>query len=224
MATLTITNTFTAGTEAVAAEVNQNFTDVRTFVNSQVVHKDGTNLPFTVTPTITSTASTAVSLANHLTNKAYVDAKAVAEKNDAINNGKPVNVAWGKQGYATHTSQVSVSSTSYTDVASMAFAAVGSASRLYRVSVSVPASGQTASGFVASLAVCDANDNVLLELRQDVRNTTDEWTFAGDVVVSPNAFFGVKLRARTSVGSTAWRVNPTSTRPALLLVEDIGPA
>jgi len=34
MATLTVTNDFSAGTTAVAAEVNQNFTDIETFINS----------------------------------------------------------------------------------------------------------------------------------------------------------------------------------------------
>ncbi len=34
MATLSVTNTFSAGTTIVAADMNQNFTDVETFVNS----------------------------------------------------------------------------------------------------------------------------------------------------------------------------------------------
>jgi hypothetical protein len=74
MASLTITNTFTAGTEAVASEVNQNFSDVRNFVNSQVVHKDGTN-PFTVMPVLPSSSFSSVTTAGHAANKAYVDYK-----------------------------------------------------------------------------------------------------------------------------------------------------
>lgn len=42
MATLNITNTFTNGTAANATEVNQNFTDVKTFVEGSLVHADGT--------------------------------------------------------------------------------------------------------------------------------------------------------------------------------------
>lgn len=49
MAALTITNTFTAGTQAVASEVNQNFNDVKNFANSQVVHRDGTGFMTAVT-------------------------------------------------------------------------------------------------------------------------------------------------------------------------------
>jgi microcystin-dependent protein len=42
MATLNITNNFTNGTAANATEVNQNFTDVKTFVESSLVQADGT--------------------------------------------------------------------------------------------------------------------------------------------------------------------------------------
>ena len=42
MGTLSVTNTFSAGTTIVAADVNQNYTDIETFVNSSpgVVQKD----------------------------------------------------------------------------------------------------------------------------------------------------------------------------------------
>lgn len=41
MATASVTNTFVAGTSAVAAEVNTNFSDLVTFLNNSVIHKDG---------------------------------------------------------------------------------------------------------------------------------------------------------------------------------------
>jgi microcystin-dependent protein len=41
MATLNITNSFSNGTTADALQVNQNFTDVKSFVESNVVHVDG---------------------------------------------------------------------------------------------------------------------------------------------------------------------------------------
>lgn len=41
MATLAKTYTFTTGTTAVAAEVNQNFDDIVSFVNSNAIQKDG---------------------------------------------------------------------------------------------------------------------------------------------------------------------------------------
>lgn len=41
MATAAVTNTFVAATAAEAAEVNTNFTDLVTFLNNSVVHRDG---------------------------------------------------------------------------------------------------------------------------------------------------------------------------------------
>lgn len=41
MATLNITNTFTALAKLPASQLNQNFTDVKNFVNANLIHKDG---------------------------------------------------------------------------------------------------------------------------------------------------------------------------------------
>lgn len=41
MATASVTNTFVAGTSAVASEVNTNFSDLVSFLNNSVIHKDG---------------------------------------------------------------------------------------------------------------------------------------------------------------------------------------
>ena len=41
MASLNIPNNFTAGTPAVAADVNQNFSSVKSFVESETVQRDG---------------------------------------------------------------------------------------------------------------------------------------------------------------------------------------
>ena len=46
MAVVSVTNTFTSLTPAVASEVNRNFTDVVEFVNGDTVHRDGSR-PFT---------------------------------------------------------------------------------------------------------------------------------------------------------------------------------
>ena len=43
MATASVTNTFVQDATTSAAEMNQNFTDVETFMNSSVMHLDGTN-------------------------------------------------------------------------------------------------------------------------------------------------------------------------------------
>lgn len=72
MATLNITYTFAALTDAHAAEVNTNFTDVKNFVNTNVVHTDGSKV-FTGVP---SGPSTDPSSDNQFSRKAYVDKKA----------------------------------------------------------------------------------------------------------------------------------------------------
>lgn len=41
MATVSVTNTFVSGEDALASEVNQNFDDLVTFTNSSVMHRDG---------------------------------------------------------------------------------------------------------------------------------------------------------------------------------------
>lgn len=73
MATLSLTYTFADGTTAVAGHVNQNFTDVKNFVNNSVVHKDGST---TMTGQLTLPGSDP-STANHAARKSYVDSAAL---------------------------------------------------------------------------------------------------------------------------------------------------
>lgn len=228
MATLNIQHTFVAGTPAEAQQVNQNFTDVRTFVNTQVVHKDGTN-PFTVMPVLPSGLASAVTTNAHASNKAYVDSAALAAKNDVLNNGKPVNVAWGKIGLAERTSTQTVSTTSLTDLTGLSASAIPNLTgnnRVYKVTAFVPAAQVSNTGFVAQLFLTDVNNNVLASAEQDVRNANDVWSFALTATFNSSdlvtAGLSVKLRGATSVASTSWRVNAAATRPAVLLVEDMG--
>ena len=64
-----VTNTFSNGTTADAPAVNQNFTDVVTWINTNAVHLDGSKA-FTSVPSGPATNPTS---ANQLTRKAYVD-------------------------------------------------------------------------------------------------------------------------------------------------------
>jgi hypothetical protein len=58
MASLNTTYTFASGATIASAQVNQNFTDVETFVNGNVPHCDGTNV-FTGQPQFTGTSAEA---------------------------------------------------------------------------------------------------------------------------------------------------------------------
>lgn len=69
MATAAVTNSFAAGTLIESVEVNTNFSDLVSFLNNQVIHKDAT-VAFTAVPS--GPAVNPVS-ANQLPRKAYVD-------------------------------------------------------------------------------------------------------------------------------------------------------
>jgi hypothetical protein len=221
MASLSITNTFTAGDEALASEVNQNFTDVRTFVNSQVVHKDGTNLPFTVTPTISSTNANAITLANHLANKAYVDYK-VSDKASLSLTPK------GLVAVGTDTSLHSAVTASADISANLALALTyGSwplegGKRQLRISAQVAVESTSGAGEarlyvykntvlfaqIARLSLDDAGDN-----------HGSLTGFALDDIQSGTQVYS--LRLDTTGGDVAVRGD---VMPATILIEDMGPA
>lgn len=84
MATLAIPNSnFVAGTPAVADEVDANFEAVRSFVQTEVAHKDGTNA-FTAFPTLPSVNP---SSSTHPAPKGYVDT-ADASRLLTVNSGQ----------------------------------------------------------------------------------------------------------------------------------------
>lgn len=66
---LAVTNNFVSGTTAVADDVDQNFTDIVNYVNTNAIIKDGT-LAFTGVPSGPATDPTS---ANQFTRKQYVD-------------------------------------------------------------------------------------------------------------------------------------------------------
>ena len=71
MATAAVTYNFTPGTTIVAAQANQNFTDLVTFLNNSVMHRDA-SLAFTAVPSGPATDPTTD---NQLVRKAYIDNK-----------------------------------------------------------------------------------------------------------------------------------------------------
>lgn len=115
---LSVTYSFTNGTTAQAPEVNQNFADIVTYVNGQVVLKDA-SVAFTNVP---SGPNTDPSSANHLTRKSYVDnlRSKVASTGMSVSGSTPAvaNATWTQIG-----SNVSVAVTN---------------GRYYRVALSVP--------------------------------------------------------------------------------------
>lgn len=83
---LSITNTFTSGATAIASQVNTNFSDVSTYVNTNAIVKDA-SVAFTQVP---SGPATDPSSANHLTRKLWVDRQvgsAIGQETDGTFSG-----------------------------------------------------------------------------------------------------------------------------------------
>ena len=77
MATVSVTYTFTNGTDADADDVNQNFDDLVTFINTDVIHRDA-SIAFTTTPSGPASDPTTD---NQLARKAYVDTQVALKAN-----------------------------------------------------------------------------------------------------------------------------------------------
>lgn len=212
MATLTISNTFVAGTDALASEVNQNFTDVRTFVNSQVVHRDGTTA-FTSTPSMPSTAA-AVTAAGHVSNKAYVD-------------DRRWNTAWGVMQQVTFTSPQTFSTTGTvlmtgSTLPSFTFLA----GRRYLLRAFIPAVQVSGTSFVAGLNITNAAGAQWARHEVSVRSATESWAFTPVYLIAPlNNFTGqYELRGFCSAGSSSWETDVGAFQPGIFTLEDVGPA
>lgn len=213
MANLIVTNTLVEGTKALASDVNQNFGDVRTFVDAQVVHKDGTN-PFTVMPILPSALASGVTTAATAANKAYVD-------------DRHFNSAWGVvDAAALDTGQV-VQGTTDVDVTPLTVTFTAVAGRLYRISGWLRAGGSTTPNGSAVVKLTDGAD---VQLQQDryglIGDNQDRFTFnivhyelgvAGSVTY--------KLRVSEASGSSRnWQIIAAADNPAYLVAEDIGNA
>ena len=83
MATASLTHTYIAGTLAKASEVNQNFTDLLGFLNTEVIQRDA-SVAFTAVPSGPGTDPTA---ANQLARKDYVDKLGVQTQDRRTSNG-----------------------------------------------------------------------------------------------------------------------------------------
>lgn len=76
MSTAAVTYTFVPETTILSAEANTNFSDLVTFLNTDVMHRDASSA-FTAIP---SGPASDPSTANQLSRKAYVDAQILANK------------------------------------------------------------------------------------------------------------------------------------------------
>jgi hypothetical protein len=183
MATFTRTYTFTVGTKAKAAEVNQNFSEISTFLNNSVVHVDGSKA-FTGIPTLATGIDPTTS--NHLTRKAYVDAKETSLTTAINQRLKQLNVS----GVAVGTAPT-VSSTQFKVLAGVATLAAGSG----EFTVTFPTTDSTAgfAGGVVSIVATVTGSSTYEAGTPNawVRIGAQSKTAFSGIVLQPGSVFGV---------------------------------
>lgn len=206
MAEQDVTHTLVKLDGVTARQINQNFRDVQQFVNSEVVHSDGTNLPFTVTPTIVSTSPSAVTQDNDLTNKAYVDDEVWDTAWGVVALGSDPNRRNNRTTAAAINSAVSVTITAV-------------AGRRYRITGEVLAQQQTTGGLISFRVYKGGSDLKRIFRRQEATSQIAHLMgFAIDEPAGGSVTYD--LRLETSAGTVDARgdANPTE-----IVVEDVGP-
>lgn len=196
-----VTNNFTAGTPAVADDVDTNFADLVTWLNTNAVHLDGSKA-FTGIPSGPASDPTT---ANQLTRKAYVD---------SVVGGRGVVAT------ATKTSQQG-SITSVTDVTSLSVTFTAVTGRRYRLSFQ----GQvfsSSSGDTVQVQITDST-NAVQNFGIALANSGYSKSISVDAYVTPSAgSVTYKVRALRHTGSGTVGIDCGSTYPAFLVAEDVG--
>jgi hypothetical protein len=197
MATASVTNTFVALTTAEAAKVNTNFTDLVSFLNTNVVHKDGS---VTMTGQLTLPGSDP-STSNQAARKAYVD-------------------TLGYVGYdSAYTAQTGV--TGVTDITDLSIAFTAVSGRAYRVSLNAVTAQVTTQG-TQEVYLTNSSNTVLAASKFTVPNGSWATTHHCQTVLTGiSGSYTVKGRWATSAGTLDSAA--TSTIPHTLIVEDLGP-
>lgn len=197
-ANVAVTYNFTAGTPAVADNVDQNFTDLVNWVNTNAVHLDGSKA-FTAVPSGPATDPTS---SNQLTRKAYVDAG-----------------HRGTMGYAsTTTAQTGISSTP-TDLTSLSVTFTAVTGRRYKISASVRVI-QNVGAANNTLSITDGSNVEVGKSLLSVPGGSNGFHTPIAVVTPTSGSVTYKLRLSTSADNT--QTSPAATAPAFILVEDIG--
>jgi hypothetical protein len=207
MATAAVTYSFTDATPAEAAEVNTNFNDLVNFVNSDVVHADGT-----VAMTGALTLPGAPTLGTHATTKTYVDAADVTASGNKARR---------------------IAGNTYTAVTAAGLGAIGDynmsvtwtaeATHYYMIFVGVTLAG-TGGDVVATILTDSANTQVAY-LSSDIINSTLN---TKRVNAATHPFLGLsgsityKVRGVRQHGSGLFDAKGEVTAPAYITVVDLG--
>ena len=140
---------------------------------------------------------------------------------------RPWNSAWGVLDSSSTTATQTITGTAFTNLTSLTATAVFLNGRRYRLRGYVPATQNTATGWVAEASIWDSTNTFHVQsARQDVRTAGDEFLLAPSydfVRTVSDASITWKLRGRSSVAATAWRTTAGANSPAQFAIEDLGP-
>jgi hypothetical protein len=224
MASLNVSRTLVPQERALASDLNTNFSEVETFVNTSTVHSDGTNFPTTALPNIPVLPSSDPTGPNQATRKAYVDGL------------KAPNVAWGVVASAVGTTTQNIEGAGdWITLTGLSLTVTLTAGRLYRLAAVVPAKQTLPTTSVPAHAarcriVRDVSSvfTVLQRVNQDVRAFNDEWTFAPWTVFEPAAsgehVFRVQGLVSTALCRWVTEIGTGTAGRSVFTVEDVGPA
>jgi len=98
------------------------------------------------------------------------------------------------------------------------------AGRTYRLKVSFPAQGNSGTDYIAVCCITAADGLQLQYSGQDVRNTTDQWVFAPEIIWTPVFTQSITrlVRGRCSVASVSWKSMTNVFATASFTLEDLG--
>lgn len=221
MASLNVSKTLVPQERALASDLNTNFAEVETFVNTQTVHTDGTNFPSALPLTPTLPAEDPAGN-NRAVRRLYVD---------NVFNSTALGVVASVTGITTQNIEGAGDWITLTDLSLTVTLAAG---RLYRLSAVVPAKQTLPTTSVPAHAarcriVHDVSSvlTVLQRVNQSVRAFSDEWTFAPVALFEPVAagehVFRVQGQVSTALCRWVTEIGTGTAGRSVFMVEDVGP-
>ena len=202
-ADVSVPNNFTAGTPAVADDVDANFTSLVTWINTNATHLDGSKA-FTSIPSGPASNPTTD---NQLARKAYVDARAAGIVSIVEKTSSQTGI------------------TTVADITSMTATWTATSTRRYRVTVTAELGGTTA-GDLAILYITDGSNTVVqravftgpaLTGGQGYGHVNMQYHISG-----ASGSLTRKVRLERNVGAGTVSLTASSAGPAYLVVEDVG--
>ena len=137
---------------------------------------------------------------------------------------RPWNTAWGHVASATKTANQTFATTSYVDATNLTVTFTALAGRRYKVQVHALAVQDTSTDFAADIILADGSNTQLARSIEGLSFTNDSGTMSITHVATATGSTTWKVRGRVNTAAKAFVMSCSSTSPALLLVEDIGPA